>query len=162
MTNFNNFIYDNAINDYLFAIFFVYIGWFLASNNDEFNPVSSILLVSVGVVVSLLEILLLWKRFDVLPTVSGHLIGTIPFTVGAAMCALSMPDIGRNSRITKFGRYTLGVYASHYLFVSHLPQLGSYIDYPFPEIIYPAAVYSLSLLLVMLLAKNKWLKRVVI
>lgn len=152
-------LYAKVDTGYFYSIIFVAGGWHIATKKIELNLRRAAEVIFLGVVISCLEIIYLWKQYRILPVQS---IGVVPLAIGIAMYAFSMPNIGRNSLIAKFGRYTFGIYFIHFVLVGWLKPIADLIEYPFSDIIHPFAVYFLSLLVVILLSKNKWLRPIVI
>jgi len=149
---------DVTVN-YFYPIVFVSGGWYLTAKKIEFKVRTSVLFILSGVFISSLEIMLLYKECGI---VSSCLIGTVPLVIGVAMLAFSMPDIGKDSFMSKCGRYAFGIYLIHYLFVFWLRPLADLFEYPFSEIVHFVVVYFFSLVVIVVLSKNKWLRRVVV
>lgn len=147
---------------YYSSLIFVYIGGLLAENNIKFSLPVSVGIVFTGLIISSIEIIILWKQFDVLPDAPGLLIGTVPSVSGIVMSALSKPKIGISSFITKLGRYTLGVYAIHYIIYVYVKHPLNFLEHPFSDIFYPFIIYISSLTIVVAFSKNRWLKKVVV
>lgn len=147
---------------YCVAPLCVYAGWRLAETKPSFNPMDSLKLFAAGALISVFEMVILWKVYQVPLTQADYLAGTLPMAVGLAMYAFSKPDMGRDGFLSKQGKYVLGIYGCHLVFAYRLgPILLGSLIYPVAVIVYPVSVYCLSLLLVLALSKNKWLRPVV-
>jgi len=153
MSNFNISISHSVVIDYYcVSIFFVSLGWWFSTKEITLKPRYSLLIAGIGLAVYLLEFCLLGGDLS-------HSPGVVAYSVGLTLYAISRPDLGKDSLIAKWGRYSLGVYGGHLLFC----QLLSPVDYALTSvfvwhIVFPISVYFLSLLLAMLLATNKWLR----
>lgn len=141
-----------------YYLLFVYAGWYLAANKTNCNPRRSLVFIVSGVVISCFEMVFLWRQTGQ----TGYLMGTAPLGIGIAMYAFSKPDIGRNSIISRFGRYSFGIYLIHMLLISWLLSIAERIEHSFSAILYPVAVYFLSLLAVIILSKNRWFKPIIL
>jgi surface polysaccharide O-acyltransferase-like enzyme len=144
-----------------FSTIFFIIGWYLSSGRFIFSHKIILILILGGLGMHIWEVYLLWGNFEVSPTSHAYLLGTLPFGTGIAMLALSKPNLGGNKIISKLGKYTLGIYAVHYIFVDFLSHVQNRFDSHVADTIFPVAVFLLSLLTIITLKKNWLLKRFV-
>jgi surface polysaccharide O-acyltransferase-like enzyme len=144
-----------------FSTIFFIIGWYLSSDRYIFSRKIILILILGGLGVHILEIYLLWGQFEVSPTSHAYLLGTLPFGTGIAILALSKPNLGKNTIIPRLGKYVIGVYAVHYIFVDLFSHVQNRFDSHVVEFILPVAVFLISLLTVLTLQKNWLLKRFV-
>lgn len=157
--NANGFLIMYLPLDYCYAVVFVYTGWYLAVNKILLELKYSVGLIVLGVLISYLEVLFLWKQIGIR---SGYTLGTLPLAIGLMMYALSMPNIGSDSVASKFGRYGLGIYFIHYFFLFWTDPINRQFGYPLADIAQPLIVYVFSLLAAIALSKSKWLRPVVV
>lgn len=125
---------------------------------------TGLLITGAGLALQLSEAFLLWYQLDRPLSYNNFLIGTIPFGLGVAILALSLPNLGSNMGIAVLGRYTLGVYCVH-VAVINSPFTWSMAPY-FPsvswQVLKPLVVYVVSLVAVLLMTKSSLLRKVVV
>ena len=88
------------------------------------------------------------------------LLGTIPFGLGISLLALTKPDTASDKFFGPYGRYTLGIYASHILFLDLYRPIGAWVNPYVWQIIYSLLVFGSALAVSMLLARTPLRKMV--
>jgi fucose 4-O-acetylase-like acetyltransferase len=114
-----------------------------------------------GLAIFSLEAFYLRIQWNLSPCCHDYLLGTIPFGVGVTLLALSRPDSSIDRLVGPYGQYTLGVYASHLLFMDLLEPVGSFVDPLVWQLVAPIPIFCLALLTSIILARTP-LRRVVI
>ena len=89
------------------------------------------------------EAYFLWRYWQVNPTKHDYLIGTIFFATGVALLSLGKTKNDTETIFSRFGRYTLGIYGGHYVFVDMLEPVGHYMPTGLWQIAFPMIVYAL-------------------
>lgn len=118
-----------------------------------------LILTSVGLLIHFLEIGLLYKLYKIPPSGHDYVVGTWLFGTGVALLALSGHKVFEIGLVARIGPYTLGIYASHFIFVrlfgdpeggtrTALWSIGFYIS-----------VLALSIMLTLAASRVKWLRR---
>ncbi len=138
------------------TLFFA-LGWHLARQNHRPAARRAWAIFLLGWGLQFAEAAWLWMHYGLLPTQIDVVLGTVGFGYGAALLALSHPRWGTQGVIPKFlaraGRDTMGVYLVHILFVDWLrPWIDAQHRVGW-ELVYPVAVYALSLASVKLYAR---------
>ena len=115
-----------------------------------------------GFIIKTIEIYFLWITYHT-GLLEDYLIGTLPIGLGVAMMSISMHPVLTKINVIKFSKYTLGIYACHFLFVDILKPLEKlFSNNVFWELNYPLIVFCLSLLTAYLLNKSKFTNQFVV
>ena len=148
-------------NGPFFGTIFFAVGWQVSS--DESLPARRLvhMLLWGGAALSALEIYLLWGRFGINPTAHAYVLGTLPYGIGASLLVMSKPLMARDTTIAGLGKYTLGVYVIHYIFLDLLRPLGGVINTRIWDFALPVTVFLLSLLSAAILQQITFLQRFV-
>jgi hypothetical protein len=158
-------IFSNILQSYAFQMFaegtlFIAIGWWLRS--------TSIRIQTGPAIASSLAGFLFLLVFEVLEMPALAHIGIVPYTVGLVMLSLSLSSGGTECYLARLGRYSLGIYTSHMLYVFLIANSGygmrlyyilGYYGY---MIAHSTFVFSMSLILSIALSKPKWLRPLVV
>jgi surface polysaccharide O-acyltransferase-like enzyme len=114
----------------------------------------------VGLILHFLESYILWEFYG---TKADHdyVIGTYFMGTGVTVLALSNHKLLRNKRLSNLGQITLGIYASHFVFVDLLLPLDSYFSNSLWELGYIFLVLMLSITFTFALAKSSYLRKIV-
>ncbi|PIY24922.1 MAG: hypothetical protein COZ12_00575, partial [Deltaproteobacteria bacterium CG_4_10_14_3_um_filter_60_8] len=137
------------------------IGYLFQTKKTVCSPVQALLVSAAGLLLQVLETWMLWKYFEVPWLAHDFLIGTVLTAAGLLLFALAAPNLGRRSKLESLGKYTLGVYACHYLFVDALGPLTYLFELHIWQLLFPLLVYLLSVALTGVLARQPWLKALV-
>ena len=162
-TQFGVHIDFNTRNGPFFGTVFFVSGYFLSKltpNPSWFSK--GVALLGVGWLLQFSEVSLLWKWYGTSPYEQDYVIGTYFMGVGAAVAALSNNAHIGSVVLRDVGRYTLGIYAIHYIFVDLLRPVGKYTSSSLWEIGYTLFVLLFSVASVKLLSKNKITRRLVV
>ena len=125
------------------------VGWRLAAAKRLPSARTGLFLAAFGLAMQVTEAALLWLSFGTLPTRNPFLVGTQMFAGGLLLFALGKPDWCIHRFVAKLGRYTAGVYLSHYLFVDALNSVAVRLDSWTWHVVSPFIDYALALALTM-------------
>jgi surface polysaccharide O-acyltransferase-like enzyme len=114
----------------------------------------------VGAFVHFSEIIMLGFVFDG-SVYQDYVFGTCLMGIGAGMVSLSGHQLLLNERLSSLGKLTLGIYASHFIFIDNLKVLDRAIDNPIWEVSFVLIVLVLSYAFTAFLAKYKYTKPLV-
>lgn len=89
-----------------------------------------------------------------------YVAGTVPYGAGVFLLALHYPRLGERTTWPRLGRYTLGVYVSHLLFLGPARQAVKWLPLPVPDLLLPFLLYGVSLGATILLTKVRGLRRI--
>jgi surface polysaccharide O-acyltransferase-like enzyme len=117
-------------------------------------------LLAIGFAVQESEVYLLWRIYSA-DIDHDYVVGTYAMGLGATLVALSEYRFLNNKLMKRCGRYTLGIYCVHMIFVELLGPLAEHMHSPLGEVTYPVSVLALSLVSVFLLAKFSFTRRLV-
>jgi len=145
-----------SVSVLVFAIFYVAIGMWLSLKNITFSIGYSLGLAGAGFALSVAEAVILRFFTDGNPLIVSNYLGTTLLAIGVATYTISNPHVGKNSFLTKYGKYTLGVYVIHACILQYLMLMSYFVVVPGWQIIFPILVYVFSLALAWVLSKNKW------
>jgi surface polysaccharide O-acyltransferase-like enzyme len=151
-------LHFNTRNGPFFSTLFVAIGWWIARKDCRPKTTPALMLLLFGFCLQLGEGLFLYKAYGKWFTWHDYLVGTVFFGTGALLLALSKPDLLSSTILPKLGKYTLGIYASHILFVEMLRPMFSSSTNPLWDISFPMIVFLVSLSLVFLISQVRPLR----
>lgn len=151
-----------VVHAFINSLLYVVIGFTLFKTRIRLSRRASLSIMAAGLLLSIAEVFVIYYYTNANPIDVNFLIGTVPLTTGLAIFAVSNPEIGRNSIITRCGRYTLGIYACHAIILKCLLPLQYSVGGLAWNILFPVTLWLLSLALVLLFSKNVWLRRVVV
>ncbi|MFA5816004.1 MAG: acyltransferase [Bacteroidales bacterium] len=140
---------------------FVGIGALIAKKEYRPSPQLAYWLILAGLVMQLGEWLLLhtiygWDRFRQ----TGYLIGTVLYATGFLLLALTIPSMGYRTGLTRLGKFTLGIYLTHMIFIPFAQKLNGTLPKHIGEV-GPLGVLAASLLLTIILIQLPYLRRIV-
>jgi peptidoglycan/LPS O-acetylase OafA/YrhL len=135
-----------------------YIGYIFSDRTVKKTGLS-IFLIITGFSLQLFEMLLLAHWFNA--PQGNYFIGTVPLSIGLLMLVISMPDIGRQSILPTLGKLSLGIYASHVIFLLLLINFSGLFNDILWQFIFTPAVYLLTLIFVYFLSQIPVLKKFV-
>lgn len=146
-----------------FGTIFFAIGWYASSDDKLVTDRMAVAVFLAGVVLSVLELYLLWDQFGIQPeSPQPYILGTLALGSGLALWVMSKPDLGKNLFLPRLGKYTLGIYVTHYIFVDLFRPFGNSFHHSLSwELAQPCLIFLLSLLLTFILRQNRMLKRFV-
>lgn len=137
-------------------------GYFLSAHRtSEKWLFYGFLIFSCGAVMHLMEVFYLWSVFGVHPN-QDFVVGTYFMGTGMAMAALSNHGLVKIKALGQLGRITLGIYASHLIFVEMLKPVFAGSDFWVVVLGYVAAVFILSVLFCLLLMRNQVTRKIVL
>jgi len=118
-------------------------------------------LLFIGILIHISEILIIWKWYQTSPR-QEYVFGTYFYGLGISLIALSNHPKLQSNFFSEIGRFTLGIYAIHYIFVEIFWSLFRYLNSPLWDIVFILLVLLLSVLSVFALSKNRWTKKLVV
>ncbi len=150
-----------ARNGPFFGTVFFVTGIVLAKRQALFNSfwLGALMLVA-GFALQLAETVALWRLYGTSP-VQDFTVGTYFMGLGAALMAMSNHRALQNNAVSSLGKYTLGIYAVHMIFVEIFKHADQRIQHPLWEVGNVAVVFGCSLLAVLLMARHKGLAKIV-
>lgn len=151
----------NTRNGPFFGTIFFVSGYFLSNLSP--NPgwfSKGVALFGIGWSLHFSEVYLLWKFYGTSPT-QDYVVGTYFMGVGTAMAALSNNAFFRIRALRDIGKFTLGIYGIHFVFVDLLRPVGKLTNSLLWEIGYIILVLLFSVASVMVLSKNTITRRFV-
>ena len=107
------------------------------------------------------EINILTKSYGIQPR-QDFVFGTLLMGIGAAITSLSNHSCLQSELLSKAGKMTLGIYASHFIFVGLFSGIDKSTDTVFWEIGQVFIVLLLSILVSLLLSRYQLTKRFVV
>lgn len=114
-----------------------------------------------GVAIHFSEIYVLWMLYGTDMHMHSYTLGTYVMGIGITMVALSNNRLLKIEVLAKMGRYVLGIYVVHYIFVDILSPVSQMVSNPFWEVVKVIVILLLSAVAVILLSKNKYTRRIV-
>ncbi|HYW02300.1 MAG TPA: acyltransferase [Gammaproteobacteria bacterium] len=145
-------------NGPFFSTLYVWIGSRLAdAPRLPGTSVAAVLLVAGGAGFGLELSAIPWI-FGQAPKIQDFGVLMIPCGIGFVLLALKHPRLGENTMWPAIGRYVLGIYAVHLLFIEWLWPLHAVLHSYLWEMAYPVVVFALSLGTVRLAAHSSYLR----
>ncbi|SDA27880.1 Surface polysaccharide O-acyltransferase, integral membrane enzyme [Nitrosospira sp. Nsp18] len=149
-------------NHVFFSTIFFVTGYGLSNYKPEPLWFSlGVMIFVFGAAIHFTEIYTLWKLYGTDPNTHSYTIGTYCMGVGITLAALSNPRILNIDILAKMGKYVLGIYVIHYIFVDILSPVSQLISNPLWEIGKVLVILLLSAGAAMLLSKNKYMRKIV-
>lgn len=151
----------NTRNGPFLSSFLFAIGYYLSAKTpDKSWYVKGLWLIFIGAAIHFSEILLL-EKFYQMTLMPDYVFGTLIMGLGVSLVALSNHERLISDRLSSIGKLSLGLYAVHVIFVDNLGIIDKQIDHIAWEVGYPVIVFILSWLSVILMSKNRYLKKVI-
>lgn len=129
------------------AVAFVTCGYLIAQQPRWQNRTACIL-IAVGILLLVIQNFWIWSN-QIDPR-SSVLSGNLLCTAGIFMLALNYPDWGKGHFVSKFGLLTLWIYGAHPFVLDQLEPLERYMPSWVWDLVFPVAVYAVSLAFVLL------------
>lgn len=149
-------------NGPFFSTFFVYLGWLLTTMPRWLSTRVAWLLMIAGGLGFGLELSAIQAVSGKLPKIADLGVFLVPYAVGFAALALRNPDWGARTVWPRVGRYVLGIYVVHIVFVGWLWPLRLALHNPVFELVFPCLVFGLALAATVFLARYKRLRPLVV
>jgi surface polysaccharide O-acyltransferase-like enzyme len=147
-----------------FSTLFIAIGWWLAQRN--FKPTLQLAGATIigGFLLQMTEYLLLSNTYGSMsnPAQGNYLLGTVFFGTGVMLLALAIPQLGKNTPLPNWGKYTLGIYVAHLLVLNYAGKLTHPLPGTISQLVTPVIVYFITLAIVAILAKIKYIRPIVV
>lgn len=152
--------YDLRNGPFFGTIFFVTGALLTKANADATWLFKGAFVLVVGIILQAGETWWLWRQYGSFPF-PDFTVGTFFMGLGVSMAALSNHRWLQSERLSAIGKYTLGIYAVHYVYVDVFSQVGDYWKSPVWELSYLAAVFLCSVVTVLLMARSPLLRKIV-
>lgn len=151
----------NTRNGPFFGMLLFVTGYYLSSKNPtkHWFYLGGIIFL-LGVLSHLVEIYILMVLYKT-SMLQDFVFGTYFMGVGAALLSLSNHKLLSNKMFSTLGKMTLGIYASHVLFVDLLRPVDELLNHPVWELLFVILVFTLSLWFTIVLSKLKYTKKLV-
>lgn len=148
-------------NGHFFAWVFFVTGVFLSSREFSENSYKlGVILFLAGGILHYGELHFLHTLYSI-SYLQDYVFGTYFMGVGFAIIFLSLKNTFPENSLSNLGRLTLGVYASHFIFVDLAEPLRQLASNVFFEVLRVLFVVSCSFIFTYLLAQNRRLKKLV-
>jgi peptidoglycan/LPS O-acetylase OafA/YrhL len=145
----------NTRNGIFFSALFFAIGVLFYIKKPQVSPAVAWGLYLGGLAIFSLETYLLWTNWSALPIRHDYLIGSIPYGIGAFFIAYTAKrETKLDNFLAPYGKYVLGIYVSHLLFLDLLEPLGASFDPVLWAFLFPILIFGSTLLAVILISKT--------
>ena len=98
-----------------------------------------------GLIFYSLEALCLKIFFKAAIPYHDYLLGSVPYGIGVFLLAVTQPDNTLDKFVGPYGRYMLGIYVIHFLFLDLFKPIGLWVHPYVWLVIYPILVFGFSL-----------------
>lgn len=151
----------NSRNGPFISTLYVAIGYYISFDRFQVKPLTAIGLMAIGYLLHMIEAYILWRHFNVSLPHLHSLCGTVIWSTGIMLFCLSNENFAKSSYLSSIGKYTLGIYVSHFLFVNLLQPLGKIFNCFYWEIGFPFIVGIASLTLTLFITRYSRLRGLV-
>lgn len=146
----------NTRNGPFFGLIFFVSGLLLSNKKTSVNWFNlGLKIFLLGLVLHFSEIYMLMKLYNT-SMLQDYVFGTYFMGLGAALIALSNHKLISNNYFAKVGTMTLGIYASHLVFLDIFRTLDEELNHPIWEVCYIFLVLGLSIAFTVILSKSKY------
>ena len=119
----------NTRNGVFFSTLFFAVGVMFSNRLPRISRRMALGIALGGLALSIGEAYYLRRVYELTAEYVDYLIGTVPFGVGMSLLCITQSDTRLDKLVGPFGKYTLGIYACHVLFIDLLEPITSLI-YP--------------------------------
>jgi surface polysaccharide O-acyltransferase-like enzyme len=105
-------------NGPFFSSFYVFTGALIAKYSISIPQNKSLIIALVGMVLHLIESFYLGSVYDLPVRFHNFGFATAVFSIGIILYAFAKPSLGSALKLYLLGKYVLGIYVSHYLFIT--------------------------------------------
>ena len=152
----------NTRNGPFFGLILFYSGYYLSGCKPTVKWFYyGFLIFIAGTLIHFAEIYTLMKLFGI-SVMQDYVFGTLLMGIGMTMVALSNHSILQSKHLSKIGTMTLGIYASHFIFVDLFRPLDKLYNSAIWEIGYVFVILILSTFTTHVLSQTKITKRLVL
>ncbi|RJQ47084.1 MAG: acyltransferase [Gaiellales bacterium] len=151
----------NTRNGPFVSTLYVALGAALARSSWRPSPRLAWATLGAGLAAQLAEAFFIIEKYGQPSPGPYYIFSTVPFALGFMFVALARPGLGEGTVVARWGLYTLGVYAAHMVMVT---LLGRMLPLPpaVSEILVAPLAFLTSLGLAVILARNRFSRRIVI
>ena len=147
---------DNKPEYYVvYSILFFSVGVELEKKSATISKPRSLLIAFLGFAIYSGEVYFRWRHFAADPLKNDFLLGMIPFGIGVFLFALRKPYSDIDNLLGPCGRFVLGIYLIHVIFIDYFSPLGDYFQPVLWQFLLPLLSFSSSVLTVYLLSKTR-------
>lgn len=139
---------------------FVGIGALIATKNLRPSLSFAGRLILAGLIILFAERFLLFFFFGWVDRGTGYILGTVIFSIGLLLLALAAPSLGYRTGLARLGKYALGIYVVHVIFLPYGQKLHEILPKPIGEVS-PLAVLAASLMLTIVIFRLPYLCKIV-
>jgi peptidoglycan/LPS O-acetylase OafA/YrhL len=152
----------NTRDGIFFSTLFFAIGVLVYLHKPQVSPALAWGLYLGGFALFSLETYFLWANWSALPIRHDFLISSIPYGVGAFFIAFTAKrETKLDTLLAPYGKYVLGIYASHLIFLDMWKPLGDAMNPILWAFLLPVLVFTTALMAVILISKTP-LKSIVV
>lgn len=137
----------------LYGVLYFAIGAKFGSKLPQLSQTKIWALSFAGLAIYCLEVYLRWHYLGADPIKNDFLIGMVPGGIGVFLLAMNKQKSKIDSIIAPFGKFTLGIYLIHFLFIDLFSPYGTEIQPLVWMFLLPVASFACSLLTTMFLSR---------
>ena len=153
----------NTRNGPFFSTVFFVLGYVLSYMEFSHKHLAyGFMIMALGYGIHLCEIYYLYTAYGVSPASHDYVAGTVLIGLGVSLMALSGHPLLKIANASRIGKYTLGIYGIHFVFVDLLSPIDKQLSNPAWEIAYVFLVFLLSSSVTHIAAKHDRLRKVLV
>lgn len=145
------------------------MGWWLAQHDFKPTVQLALTMILTSFLVQVTEYLLLSNIYSLpiefsqaTPNQGKYLIGTAFFGAGVMLLALALPQLGNKTPLPHWGKFTLGIYVAHLFVLNYAEKLTTNLPNIMQQLVTAILVYFITLALMAILAKYKYIRPIVV
>lgn len=145
------------------------MGWWLAQRDFKPTIQLALAIILVSFLLQVTEYLLLSNSYSLptdfsqaTPNQGKYLIGTAFFGAGFMLLALAIPQLGKNTPLPEWGKFTLGIYVAHLFVLNYAGKLTTNLPNIMQQLVTAVVVYFTTLAIVAILARIKYIRPIVV
>ena len=137
-----------------FGTVFFAIGIMFRNKTPRVSKKMALGIALTGLLIFCLEAFYLRSHWQITTISHDYLLGSIPFGIGVSLFVFNHQETRLDRLAGPYGRYMLGIYTSHVLFINLLRPLGSIVQSTLWLFIFPILVFGCSLLFSIIMART--------
>jgi len=155
------FIGFDTVKTPMLGILLFYSGYYLNTLKTTIKWLHyGMLIFMLGWLIHFGEIFTLWKVYNIAPHYD-YVFGTYLMGLGITIAAVSNHPAFTKNNFNTYGYLTLGIYASHLIFIEQLEYINKTLHTPLWEVSYVIIVFIFSVIFTKVLSHIKWIKNFV-
>ena len=139
----------------IFSILFFSIGVAFHNKLPRISKKMALGITFLGLAIYCSEAYFIWHQWALSPLRNDFLVGTIPFGVGVFLLAFKQADSNLDNLLGPYGKFIIGVYLSHMIFIDILKPYGDSMQPIVWQFMLPIMSFTCALCTTIIFSKTK-------